>query len=214
VRVQYGCAAAGGPIWEGVARFELRFCTWISLQPPLWSWTWLYHKKATTSSIPWYILHREILSTFHTQVDNWSIRHFCILFTPNCPFPFHDRHQNPMHCFRARHHSPSQTASRSSQPFRHNSHVRTDRWSTRNACSISASLIEQRANNINNGTSCSRGSLPNTYMDTLTGMVCYKMNRRVVEGTHEVQRTSYSLTRWCWRRKNASATGDRVPHTP
>jgi len=24
----------------------IRFCTWISLQPPLWSWTtWLYHKK-------------------------------------------------------------------------------------------------------------------------------------------------------------------------
>jgi len=25
------------------------FCTWISLQPPLWSWTWLYHKKGNST---------------------------------------------------------------------------------------------------------------------------------------------------------------------
>jgi len=35
------------------------------------------------------------------------------------------------------------------------------------------------------------------HVDTLSGMICYWMNRRDVEGTHEVQRTSYSLTRWC-----------------
>jgi len=44
-------------------------------------------------------------------------------------------------------------------------------------------------------SSCSRVSL-----NILTGMTCYRMNRRDVEGTHEVQRTSYSLTRWCWRK--------------
>jgi len=41
-------------------------------------------------------LRREILSTFHTRVDNRSIHHFCIVFTPNCPFPFNDHHQNLM----------------------------------------------------------------------------------------------------------------------
>jgi len=27
----------------------IHFCTWISLQPPFRSWTWLYHKKATAT---------------------------------------------------------------------------------------------------------------------------------------------------------------------
>ena len=45
---------------------------------------------------------------------------------PNCPFPFDDHHQNLIHPFRARRHSPPQTASRSNQPFCHNTHVRTD----------------------------------------------------------------------------------------
>ena len=35
----------------------------------------------------WYILRREILSTFHTRVNNRSIGHFCILFTPKLPLP-------------------------------------------------------------------------------------------------------------------------------
>jgi len=50
---------------------------------PLRSWSWLYHKKAnhTQNSI------REILSTFHTRVDNRSICHFCIVFTPKLPLP-------------------------------------------------------------------------------------------------------------------------------
>jgi len=34
-----------------------------------------------------YIPHREILSTFHTQVDHRSVRHFCIVFTPKQPLP-------------------------------------------------------------------------------------------------------------------------------
>ena len=42
-------------------------------------------------------LRREILSTFHTRVGDRSVRHFCIVFTPNCPFPFDDHHQNLIH---------------------------------------------------------------------------------------------------------------------
>ena len=34
-----------------------------------------------------YILRREMLSTFHTRVNNRSIGHFCILFTPKLPLP-------------------------------------------------------------------------------------------------------------------------------
>ena len=45
-------------------------------------------------------LHREILSTYHTRVDNRPIRHFCIVFTPKRPFPFDDHHQNLIHSFR------------------------------------------------------------------------------------------------------------------
>jgi len=43
----------------------------------------------------------------------------------NCPFPFDDHHQNLMHPYQARPHSPPQTASRSNQPFCHSSHVQT-----------------------------------------------------------------------------------------
>jgi len=85
-------------------------------------------------------LRRKILSTFHTRVDNRLIRHFCIVFTPNCPFPFDDHHQNVIHPYWARPHSPLQTASRSNQPCRHCSHVRTDRWDKRKFYRMSASL--------------------------------------------------------------------------
>jgi len=74
------------------------------------------------------ILCRETLATFHTRVDNRSIRHFCIVFTPKLPLPFDDHHQNLIHSYRARPHSPPQTASRSIHPCRHCSHVRIDRW--------------------------------------------------------------------------------------
>jgi len=105
-------------------------------------------RKPILHRIQWYILRGEILSTFHTRVDNRSIRHFCIVFTSKLPFPFDDHHQNLMHPYRARPHSPSQTASRSNQPCCHCSHVRTDRWDKRKLYPISAPLIERRANNI------------------------------------------------------------------
>ena len=44
-------------------------------------------RKPLLRSIQRYILRREILSTFHTRVDNRSIGHFCILFTPKLPLP-------------------------------------------------------------------------------------------------------------------------------
>ena len=49
-------------------------------------------------------------------------------FTPNCPFPFDDHHQNLIHPYRARPNSSPQTASRFNQPFCHNSHAWTDKW--------------------------------------------------------------------------------------
>ena len=56
-------------------------------------------RKPILHRIQRYILHREILSTFHTRVDNRSICHFCIVFTPNCPFPFDNHHQNLIHLY-------------------------------------------------------------------------------------------------------------------
>ena len=45
-------------------------------------------RKPPLRRIQRYILRsREILSTFHTRVDNQSIRHFCIIFTPKLPLP-------------------------------------------------------------------------------------------------------------------------------
>ena len=41
------------------------------------------------------------------------------IHTPNCPFPFDDHHQNLIHPYRYRPHSPPQTASGSNQPFCH-----------------------------------------------------------------------------------------------
>ena len=73
--------------YRHVASVLLHFCTWISLQPPRWSWTWLYHKKATLTQNSTIYSTWEILSTFHTQVDNRSIRHFCIVFTLKMPLP-------------------------------------------------------------------------------------------------------------------------------
>jgi len=64
---------------------------------------------------------------------------------PNCPFPFNDHHQNP---YRARPHSPPQTASRSNQPCCHCSHVWTDTWDGRMFSTMStllAILIESDA---------------------------------------------------------------------
>jgi len=59
---------------------------------------------------------------------------------PYCPFPFDDHHQNLIHPHRDRPHSSPETASRSNQPFCHNSHVRTDRWDLWQVNHISALL--------------------------------------------------------------------------
>jgi len=66
-------------------------------------------------------------------------------FTPKLPVPFDDHHQNLIHPYRARPHSPPQTASGSNQPFCHCSHVRTDRWATWNVDPISAPLYRSDA---------------------------------------------------------------------
>jgi len=70
---------------------------------------------------------------------------------PNCPFPFDDHHQNLMHPYRARLHSPPQMASGSNQPCCHCSRVRTDRWDKQkfnHMSMMSAPLYrERRANN-------------------------------------------------------------------
>ena len=85
-------------------------------------------RKPLLRRIQRYILRREILSTFHTRVDNRSSAISALYSPPNCPFPFDDHHQNLIHPYGALSHSPPQTASRSIHPCRHCSHVRTDRW--------------------------------------------------------------------------------------
>jgi len=67
---------------------------------------------------------------------------------PNCPFPFDDHHQNLIHPYQARPHSPPQTASRSNQPCCHYSHVQTNKWDWRmfsNMSALLAILIESDA---------------------------------------------------------------------
>jgi len=67
---------------------------------------------------------------------------------PNCPFPFDDHHQNLIHPYRARPHSPPQTASGSNQPFCHNTDVRTDRRGTDDrsiTIALCSALIESDA---------------------------------------------------------------------
>ena len=80
------------------------------------------------------------LFTQKSIIDQYAI--FALYSPPNCPFPFDDHHQNLVHHFRARLHSPPQTASQSIYGCGHCSHVRTDRWSRRKSRNISASLIE------------------------------------------------------------------------
>jgi len=87
--------------------------------------------------------------THESIIDQYAIS--ALHSSPNCPFPFDDHHQNLIHPYRARPHSPSQTASGSDQPFCYKSHVRTDRWDKRLLRSISALLSysdsERCANN-------------------------------------------------------------------
>jgi len=70
-----------------------------------------------------YIVRTEILPILHTRVDNRSIRHFGIVFTPKLSLPLRrspPKSNTP--------HSPPQTASGSNQRCCHCSHLRTDRW--------------------------------------------------------------------------------------
>jgi len=60
---------------------------------------------------------------------------------PKLPLSFDDHHQNLIHPFLDRPHSPSQTASGSNQPFRHNTlSGQTDRWARRQVHTMSALL--------------------------------------------------------------------------
>jgi len=85
------------------------------------------------------------LFTHESIIDQYAIS--ALYSPPNCPFPFDDHHQNLIHPYRARPLLPPQTASRSNQPCCDCSHVRTDRWDKRKLYSISAMLIQRRANN-------------------------------------------------------------------
>ena len=104
-------------------------------------------RKPIIHRILWYIPRREMLSTFHTWVDNRSIRHFCIAFTPKLPLPL--RRSPPKSNTPIPSPTPltTQRASRSIQSFCHNTHVRTDRWGWRMFYPNSALLYERRANN-------------------------------------------------------------------
>jgi len=62
-----------------VFALEFRFNPQFDLEPDYIT------RKPPLRRIQRYILHREILSTFHTRVDNRSIRHFCIVFAPKLP---------------------------------------------------------------------------------------------------------------------------------
>jgi len=97
--------------------FFLRFCTWISLQPPIRSWTWLYYKKATPSqNSTIHSAYGNIVNFSHESIiDQYAIS--ALYSPPNCPFPFDDHHQNLIHPFRARPHSPPQTASSDVRPW-------------------------------------------------------------------------------------------------
>jgi len=86
---------------------------------------------------------------FHTttqQSPHW-LQWVAANSPPKLPLPFNDHHRNLIHPFRTRPYSPPQTASRSNQPFCHNSHVHTDTWDKRMSRNMSASLRERRANN-------------------------------------------------------------------
>ena len=64
-----------------VFALEFRFNLQFDLEPDY------IIRKPRLCRIQRYILRREILSTFHTRVDNRSIRDFCTVFTPKLPLP-------------------------------------------------------------------------------------------------------------------------------
>jgi len=97
-------------------------------------------RKPLFCRIQRYILRRKVLSTFHTRVDNRSVHHYCIVFTPKLPLPFRRSPPNLIHPFRAWPHSPPKTASQSNQRCCQCSHLLTDRWQGRMFDHINTSL--------------------------------------------------------------------------
>jgi len=217
------CGDLGHRIWRWLscrygrklACLVLRFYAYISRQPPLWSWTWLYHKKANLtqnstvywaygntanySQMSWLSISMSVYPCRHCKVldknaeqcqkphqkqplplnpcelpSNSWMSGPTSLTTPNdisitvrtstqrkltpqnCPFPFNDHHQNLIHPYRARPHSPPQMASGSTHPCCHCSHVRTDRWDKRKFYHISTLLYGERRTNNTQSTASSR----------------------------------------------------------
>ena len=119
------------------------------------------------------------------------------------PFPFDDHHQNLIHPYQARPHSPPQTASRSIHPCRYCSHVRTDRWHKRMFYYISTPLIARRANN----TACNASNTNQT--PQLNN--CIKASSGLAQNYYERPQTSElrstfsrpKSTRWFFVKKDA-----------
>ena len=65
-------------------------------------------------------------------------------------------HQNLIHPYQARPHSPPQTVSGYNQLFCHNSHVCTDRWAKQMFSNISTPLYRQRCANNKNSNNVER----------------------------------------------------------
>jgi len=120
-------------------------------------------RKPIIHRIQRYIPRMEILSTFHTRVDQRSVPQFRIInnrprmpknarnHARNSPFPFRHVDFHLTHECLGPPHSPPQTASGSNQPCCYCSHVRTDRWEGRmfysNGGLLSYSDRERRAKN-------------------------------------------------------------------
>jgi len=105
---------------------------------PWGTWTYLTHECLSPPHSPWQL---DRCTHFHTttqQSPHWLQWNAANSPPPSCLFPFDDHHQNLIHPYQARPHSPPQTASESNQPFCHNSHVRMDRRV--DECSITLAL--------------------------------------------------------------------------
>jgi len=74
-------------VYRRVASVLLRFALEFLFNPQFDLEPNYIIRKPLLRRIQRYILRREILSFFHTRVDNRSIRHFCIVFTPKLPLP-------------------------------------------------------------------------------------------------------------------------------
>jgi len=122
------------PVAQWACRiFLIHFCTWISRQPPLRSWTWLYHKKGNLTQNPTvysaygntaYFSHTSrmhfsaslgLLKPMHAEMTKNVTNH-----ARNRPFPLRhvDFHQTD-ECLGLPH-SPCQTTARSLYALPHN----------------------------------------------------------------------------------------------